>query len=319
MPCLTSCCCGFSVKAGTRAIAILSVVYSVLGLLMVGTFNLEKDRLLERQITGWPGPTSGNPSFHGVVDPNLGNLDGHIMKEQLEYREYDIHTSLSNEELKKYEKQKRLELIMSVYAISVSVNFLVSLSLLAGVRLEKRWLLLPWMAWTTLSLIVSQMAVFYTPNKTMSTIPDIFSTGISIYCIMCVYSYFQTLSEDGGQERGRGVSSLRVTSQSTWTGAGHQATNLRTSYITASPAPLSPRSPLTVSLPPDSPPAYQSPDNPPTYDPPPPYPGSPQNIKMTLASPDKHSTSNNDDKEDSPSAQSSNSLVVENEMDKNIP
>ena len=54
---------------------------------------------------------------------------------------------------------------MSVYAISVSVNFLVSLSLLAGVRLEKRWLLLPWMAWTTLSLIVSQMAVFYTPNK----------------------------------------------------------------------------------------------------------------------------------------------------------
>lgn len=81
-------------------------VYSVLGLLMVGTFNLEKDRLLERQITGWPGPTSGNPSFHGVVDPNLGNLDGHIMKEQLEYREYDMHTSLSNEELKKYEKQK---------------------------------------------------------------------------------------------------------------------------------------------------------------------------------------------------------------------
>ena len=113
MPCLTSCCCGFSVKAGTRAIAILSVVsvaqcllimmiddndnnnddnddddddddecgdclsvsslelccqvYSVLGLLMVGTFNLEKDRLLDRQVGGWPGPSNGNPSFHGVV------------------------------------------------------------------------------------------------------------------------------------------------------------------------------------------------------------------------------------------------------------
>ena len=176
--------------------------------------------------------------------------------------------------------------MMSVYAICVSVNFLVSLSLLAGVRLEKRWLLLPWMAWTTLSLIVSQMAVFYTPNKvsskqrlscvndcvvlqTMSTIPDIFSTGISIYCIMCVYSYFQTLSEDRGRERGCTVSSLRVTSHST------QASNLRTSYITA------PLSPLTVSLPPDSPPAYQSPDSPPTYDPPPPYPGSPQDMKVT--------------------------------------
>jgi len=304
MPCLTSCCCGFSVKAGTRAIAILSVVYSVLGLLMVGTFNLEKDRLLERQISGWPGPSNGNPSFHGVVDPNLGNLDGHIRGEQVELRDYDDIHSLSNEDLKKYEKQKRLELMMSVYAICVSVNFLVSLSLLAGVRLEKRWLLLPWMAWTTLSLIVSQMAVFYTPNKTMSTIPDIFSTGISIYCIMCVYSYFQTLSEDRGRERGCTVSSLRVTSHST------QASNLRTSYITA------PLSPLTVSLPPDSPPAYQSPDSPPTYDPPPPYPGSPQDMKMTHASPDKQSTSNNDDKPENPPATQS---TVQNEFDKNVP
>ena len=58
-----------------------------------------------------------------------------------------------------------LELIMSVYAISVSVNFVVSLSLLAGVKLEKRWLLLPWVAWNSLSLIMSQMAVFYAPNK----------------------------------------------------------------------------------------------------------------------------------------------------------
>ena len=27
--------------------------------------------------------------------------------------------------------------------------------------------------------------------QTMSSVPDIFTTGISIYCIMCVYSYFQ--------------------------------------------------------------------------------------------------------------------------------
>ena len=32
-----------------------------------------------------------------------------------------------------------LELIMSVYAISVSVNFLVSLSLLAGVKVSSDW------------------------------------------------------------------------------------------------------------------------------------------------------------------------------------
>jgi hypothetical protein len=54
---------------------------------------------------------------------------------------------------------------MTVYSVSVSVNFLVSLSLLAGAKLEKRWLLVPWILWNTLSLVVSQMAVFYAPNK----------------------------------------------------------------------------------------------------------------------------------------------------------
>ena len=72
--------------------------------------------------------------------------------------------SLTNDDLKDYEKKRRLELIMSAYAISVSINFLVSLSLLAGVKLERRWLLLPWVAWTSLSLIVSQMMVFYAPH-----------------------------------------------------------------------------------------------------------------------------------------------------------
>ena len=43
-------------------------VYSVLGLLMVGTYNfgLDRQRLYERQMHGWP--TNSNPSFHGVVD-----------------------------------------------------------------------------------------------------------------------------------------------------------------------------------------------------------------------------------------------------------
>ena len=197
-----------------------------------------------------------------------------------------------------------LELIMSVYAISVSVNFLVSLSLLAGVKLEKRWLLLPWVAWNSLSLIMSQMAVLYAPNKvtpdpvtvglssrtdnpvlllqTMSSVPDIFTTGISIYCIMCVYSYFQVLSEE--RTRGGGGATLRTTAQlhASWTQPRSQ---LLTAFSTQGPdagAGLS-QPPLTVSLPPDTPPSYQSAtDTPPNYDPPPPYPGSPQDKKVTL-------------------------------------
>ena len=114
-------------------------------------------------------------------------------------------------------------------------------------------LLVPWISWNVLSLLVSQMAVFYAPNKVffcykmftenttlqhgwqfiiviqlleyaipppplsvhytdiwyylpgliffydsmrlyfqeMTTIPDLFSTVISVYCILCVVSYFQ--------------------------------------------------------------------------------------------------------------------------------
>ena len=107
-------------------------------------------------------------SLFDQVDPDLGKLEhGHVMREREqifstpEFREYDadIH-SMTNEELKKFEKQKSkarccipmmmmimmmmmmfsgLELIMSVYAISVSVNFLVSLSLLAGVKVSSDW------------------------------------------------------------------------------------------------------------------------------------------------------------------------------------
>ena len=42
----------------------------------------------------------------------------------------------------------------------------------------------------------------------MSSVPDIFTTGISIYCIMCVYSYFQVLSEE--RTRGGGGQHLEV-------------------------------------------------------------------------------------------------------------
>ena len=55
--------------------------------------------------------------------------------------------------------------MMSCYSVAVSVNIVVSLSLLIGVKLEKRWLLLPWVAWNTLSLIISQMAIFVVPSK----------------------------------------------------------------------------------------------------------------------------------------------------------
>ena len=139
------------------------------------------------------------------------------------------------------------------------------------VKLERRWLLLPWVAWTSLSLIVSQMAVFYTPNKVsiktstyrtfsqlnVLTVADhvhyprhLLHGGLHLLHHVRllllpgraeypasewneshiftlpkfwhnIHPWLQTLSEAGGEERGH-VTSLRVTSQSTWTGAAQR-------------------------------------------------------------------------------------------------
>ena len=104
-------------------------MYSVLGLLVVGTYNIgmDRQRMYGRQMGGWPSNT--NPSFHGVVDTrviNVGSLpqseDAPVLtfKEDLDVEDYfdedpedDLEENLEEEEvsdeddLKKYEKKRR--------------------------------------------------------------------------------------------------------------------------------------------------------------------------------------------------------------------
>merc|ERR1719431_1246249 len=125
------------------------------------------------------------------------------------------------------------------------------------------------------------MAVFYALNQTVSSIPDIFTTTLSIYCILCVVSYFQSLSSP------QTLQTRTRSSPAPWD---------LTQDCPPTPGPVpDPQTPsmggagLTVSLPPDpQPPSYQSTVEqgdladlapPPVYDPPPPYPGSPTNEK----------------------------------------
>ena len=107
----------------------LTKVYSVLGLLVVGTYNigLDRQKMYGRQMGGWP--TNTNPSFHGVVDTrviNVGSLPQSHEAPVLTYKE-DIHVDdyfdddmdddlgeeleeddVSDEDdLKKYEKKRR--------------------------------------------------------------------------------------------------------------------------------------------------------------------------------------------------------------------
>lgn len=291
MPWLTSCCCGFSVRTGTKAIAILSLVYSVLGLLMVGTFKIERDRLVTQKTRHF-GSSYSDYSLHNIhreLQEGLPTLrpSTRIFASTEDYSEGHGDSQLQGDkdgsrEEQDRKKAARLELIMTVYAVSVSVNFLVSLSLLAGVRLGQRWLLVPWISWNVLSLLVSQMAVFYAPNKAMTTIPDLFSTVISVYCILCVVSYFQELTANP-------PSISRHDRPPSWPDCGMSSTRSLEPENQDSPqARLSPRRPaLIVTLPPPPdmgpPPAYPSLGSleaPPGYDPPPPYPGSPTTAKL---------------------------------------
>jgi len=235
MPWLTSCCCGFSVRSGTKAVAILSLIYSVFGLLAVGTFNYGKE-MLHRERMGIN--QSRRPTGFQEIKMPPGR----------ELVVPDEETDL--------EKIKKIEELMMLYAVSVSVNFLVSLSLLLGLKMEKRWLLLPWIVWTALNLVVSQAVVLYAPDKRTSTIPDIFSTAIMVYCMLCVISYYQTLSSPSSSGSGRPPPPF----PSNQSPDAHCA-----SFPGCNPD-------LTVALPPTPPPAYPA-DNPPLYDPPPPYPG----------------------------------------------
>jgi len=297
MPFLTTCCCGFSVRTGTKAIAVLSLVYSVLGLLMVGTFKIERDRLVGPRHKQKPWENSYTDySLHNIhremevrrgidsiaLKAGLPTLTPRTLIFSTTEAETEFPPKLIDKGPARTEQDKRkaarLELIMTVYAVSVSVNFLVSLSLLAGVRLGQRWLLVPWISWNVLSLLVSQMAVFYAPNKEMTTIPDLFSTVISVYCILCVVSYFQELTAQPPTSRENG--------HPVW----NECDSSRSlpdlgSDTRDSTAHLSPRRPhLIVALPPAAdmgpPPAYPATEAPPVYDPPPPYPGSPDASKI---------------------------------------
>lgn len=288
MPVLPSCCCGYSVRAGTKAIAILSLVYSVLVLLMVGTLKVENERLLLGNYKhNWPnGPTYRRSGYSMYAEEKIerNNRDG-------------VETSVNNDDdddeeqsgdgddndASDQDKRQKLEFIMTMYAVLVSVNFLVSLSLLAGVKLERRWLLVPWITWSSISLVVSQMAVLYAPNQTVSAIPDIFTTTLSIYCILCVISYFQTLSQPAAQEV-QGARQNRAAWSSEDTGQ-QPCVSVRIPEQ-GEPGDVGR---LTVMLPPSvdsQPPSYadmmcpppsysEHTETPPTYDPPPPYPGSP--------------------------------------------
>jgi len=257
MPWLSSCCCGFSIRSGTKAVAILSLLYSVFGLLAVGTFNYGKE-VMERESSG--GHQTRRPSgFQQMQNP--------------------INSSKNNapdpeEEQKYLNKIKKIEELMTMYAVSVSVNFLVSLSLLIGVKMEKKWLLVPWVVWTALNLVISEVVSLYALDRATTSIPEIFSTAITVYCMLCVISYYQILS----RSRPQPSSSL----ESATLPSGLPADSQCASFPACSTADLTTTAGVGLPPPPASPPPAYTADNPPVYDPPPPYPGSPQQPEKAL-------------------------------------
>ena len=68
-------------------------VYSVLGLLMVGTFNIEKDKMLAKQDQYWPN----SPIYKGGGNPILTTPEWTLETE-----------GMTEEELKEFEKKKSM-------------------------------------------------------------------------------------------------------------------------------------------------------------------------------------------------------------------
>lgn len=257
--------------------AILSMIYCVFGLLAVGTFNYGKD-FLKREPVGVPG-VRPPPKMDTMPGWELG------IDQDTKNTYHEEITRLDEQKVRfDQEKIKKMEELMTLYAVSVSVNFLVSLSLLLGVKMEKKWLLLPWILWTALCLVISQAVVLYTPERTRSTIPDIFSTAIMVYCMLCVVSYYQTLSNPNGggaSTGGSGQSSSPPVvafpvpnSSPSSQCASFPNCNLGSTGAIGALGGSARMNDLTVALPPapSPPPAYTL-DSPPMYDPPPAYPG----------------------------------------------
>ena len=78
-------------------------VYSVLGLLMVGTFNIEKDKLLDKPSHNWPN----SPTYQGGGSPILPTPEW-TLPEEID--------GMTEEELKDFEKKKSIE-FNSIYLL----------------------------------------------------------------------------------------------------------------------------------------------------------------------------------------------------------
>ena len=84
--------------------------------------------------------------------------------------------------------------------ILVAINMISSLVLLLGVKHRNRFLLLPWIVWTGLTIALSQLWMILTPTPVL--MGDLLCIILFIWAELCVISHYQNIRDGVHEDTG---------------------------------------------------------------------------------------------------------------------
>lgn len=201
MAVLNQCCCGCSLKTGTIIIAVLYVVYS---LVQIGTTanSLHTHQYVDEDFN--LAIDNFNKFAQTDIEKHLRNTAETLDKDfGLKGKDGSI-TGTLDKALPKTQVTKTQLIVGLVFAI---IQAICGLLLLFGAIQEKAGMLLPWVVVETLVVIattiigiitcVALIAVAETATGgIIAVVAVIFYLLLSIYFLLVVYSYYQSLREN---------------------------------------------------------------------------------------------------------------------------
>ncbi|XP_065161419.1 uncharacterized protein [Atheta coriaria] len=205
---MTSCCCWRSVRKGSYACGIYTLVYFTLNSATMSTL-LHEDLLALRN----PNTTTRHSS---ILEPNTTSLTSMVFTVML-------------------------------LGIS-SVGILTSLFLLLGLHLNKRWMFIPWVGTVIPLIIVDLTHCLYVffehtlkfnPLNSILFTLDFFLLIINIYALLCVISQYQELKEGRGRPDGdiNRIPSIHYSTQPTATSFLRRAATYNETHASPTQSP----------------------------------------------------------------------------------
>lgn len=121
-----------------------------------------------------------------------------------------------------------LKIIYILMTVLVSINLISSLLLLLGIKHRNRFLLLPWIIWTGLTMALSQVWMILTTTPVL--MGDLLVLVLFVWAEMCVISHYQNIRDGIHEFDDRPDSFLSIIA----TAAAVNASNNRAAFAAAS-------------------------------------------------------------------------------------